>query len=51
MRLILLIRKSLRKAIAVTEGAFVISEEAIASSPPEVAYLFKRKTIDSIQNS
>jgi len=32
-----------------TNGAFVISEEAIASfSPPEVALLFKRKTIDSI---
>jgi len=33
-----------------TKGAFVISEEAIASfSPLGVAYLFKRKTIDGIQ--
>ena len=35
-----------------TIGAFVISEEAIASfSSLDVAHLFKRKTIDGIQRS
>ena len=46
-------RESPHKATQVTIGAFVISEEAncILLSPPDVAYLFERKTVDGIQRS
>ena len=38
------------KVIIVINGAFVISQEAIASfSPPGVAHLFERKTLEGVQ--